>query len=250
MSTSASLSLALLETPHRFGDVEGALARLDVQLEEAHGVELALLSEASLTGYVSPDGDFDISRFAEALDGPTVTALSGLARKHRLSIGASIVEREGPARFNTYVIVGADGSLRCRYRKRHPWYPEEWATAGKDPPPRLHIAGLAVTVAVCFDVHFLDEDASDALRWADALIFPSAWVSGDAQTDKLSHLLPSLARRHGIWIANPNWAPSIPSVRGQGASCVVSPEGSILAQAPRGPGEKLVRATLTRHASR
>ena len=208
------------------------------QTQRALGVyneALVLLPEASLTGYVSAAGDFDLTSFAEPLDGPTRHAVSALARRHHVALVAPLVLREGGACFNAMIACDARGELLFTYRKRHPWYPETWATPGPEPAPVVTLAGVRLTMAICFDLQFVEDDAADALAASDLLLFPSAWVAED---DVRSTWLPELAMRYRIAIANANWSAGVVSVPGQGASSIVGPDGAVLAHiAPSGAAE-------------
>ena len=48
--------------------------------------------------------------------------------------------------------------------------------------PLVEIAGVKLTIAICYDVHFLAEEAADVLAAADLLVFPSAWVEEEGDT--------------------------------------------------------------------
>jgi predicted amidohydrolase len=232
------IHVCAIELPARFARRGKALADVARRLETvslaADGPpDLVLLPEASLDGYVSPRLDFDLTRFAEPLDGPAAAALAGLARAHRCAIAGPIIERDGDACFNAISVFGADGARVAHYRKRHPWIPETWATAGDAPPPLFEVGGARVTIAICYDVHFVADDAADMLRAADVLLFPSAWV--DDGGDARGEILPAIARRFDVGIVNANWGIGHPAVRGQGGSRVVRRDGVTVARA-RGPG--------------
>jgi predicted amidohydrolase len=165
----------------------GALAMVEAELDRGPPTDLVLLPEASLTGYVSRHGDFDLTPFAEAEGGPTARAIADLARRRRVNLVAPLVlcdQDEGGDRdtgagrrcSNAMVAFDRRGEPLFTYRKRHPWIPETWATAGTEEAPVIDIEGAWVTIAMCYDLHFLDEDAVDALTRADLLLFPSAWV--------------------------------------------------------------------------
>ena len=208
-----------------------------------------LLPEASLTGYVSPRFrlgpssrfarargprlDFDLAPFAEPADGPTARALAALAREHRTHLFGPLVERDGEYVYNTCIGFDRVGREIVRYRKRHPWYPETWATPGDAPHPSFEVEGLRVTIAICFDIHFVNgfpeggtppTRTAGALPDADVLLFPSAWVE---EEDTRPTMLPELARRAGLTIVNANWGPGEPRLPGQGNSCIVQPSGAI-----------------------
>jgi predicted amidohydrolase len=227
--TPPPLNVAALEVPHRFGQPEAQLALTDEVLSGLSGVDLALLPEAALTGYVSDDGDYDLRAFAEGLEGPTAARLAALARKHRLALAGPLIERAGTRCFNTTLVFDRKGRRLAHYRKRHPWMPERWASPGDLGTPLFEVAGVRLTVAVCFDVHFLEEDAARELGAADVLLFPSAW--SEEGGDQRDARLPELARAFGVAVVNANWGKGAPFVEGQGASRIVDAEGRELARA-------------------
>jgi predicted amidohydrolase len=220
--------VTVLELPATWGDPRPAIAAVDAELERGPASDLVLLPEASLRGYVSPEGDFDLAPFAEPPFGPTSCAVAQLARRHRTHLVAPLVLAEGERHYNAMVGFDPDGEPSFTYRKRHPWMPETWATEGPEPAPVVEIAGTRVTIAICYDLHFLDEDASEALDAADLLLFASAWVEED---DSRPWRLPELARAHRIAIANANWGPGIVRVPGQGGSSILDARGNVLARA-------------------
>ena len=227
------IHVCAVEMPARFDRRAEALRDVGRWLAAGPAPDLVLLPEASLDGYVSPRLDFDLTRFAESADGPAAASLAGLARAHGCTLAGPLVERDGDAFYNAVSVFGPDGARVAHYRKRHPWIPETWATPGDRPPPVFDVKGARVTIAICFDVHFVAGDAADALRAADVLLFPSAWVDDDG--DARAEILPELARRFDVGIVNANWGVGEPAVRGQGRSRVVRRDGSTLAVA-RGPG--------------
>jgi predicted amidohydrolase len=216
--------VAIVELPARFGEPDRAFAELDALLAAGPRADLVLVPETAFTGYVSPEGDFDLSPFAEPLEGPTLAKLRDLARRHATTLAAPIVERSGARLFNAFVAVDPAGEIAAHYRKLHPWYPEAWAAPGDLPRPSFDAGGARFTIAICFDVHFLEDESAGDLDAADALLFPSAWVD-DGPEDARAELLGGIARRHGVAILNANWGPGAPRVRGQGASRAVVPAG-------------------------
>ena len=241
------MRVTVLELPASWGDPQAALAAVGSELERGPATDLVLLPEASLTGYVSEAGAFDLASFAEPIDGPTARAMAALARRHRVHLVAPLVLAEDGLHYNAMVGFDRDGAPSFTYRKRHPWFPETWAAAGPLPAPTVAIEGVRVTIAVCFDVHFLAEDAADALDAADLLLFPSAWVE---EEDSRASMLGALARRHRIAVANANWGPGVVRIAGQGGSSILDAAGSVLARVtPRVMrADAVVTVDLTRGA--
>ena len=227
------MRLCVVQLATTWGRPHAVLARVDALLASGPPTDLVLLPETALTGYASPAFDFDLTRFAEPLDGPTSRALAGLAVRYQTTlVGPLILGREGRV-YNATFAVGPDGGTRFLYEKRHPWFPETWATAGSKLPPVIEVAGVRTTVAVCFDVQFVDDDPQDALDAADLLLFPSSWVDDE---DSRLPLLTQLAPRFGLWIANANWAAGELRIPGQGDSCIVTAGGEIQARLATGDG--------------
>lgn len=215
-----SLTVTALEVPARFGAIDTQLEWVEGALGSAPVGDVVLLPEACLTGYVSSAGDFSLTRFATA---PLRQALTQLATKHRTTIIGPIVEAVGEQTFNTALVIGPDGIVRTSYRKRHPWYPETWATPGDLPWPRFVVNGVRASIAICFDVHFLEVEAADVLSDIDVLFFQSAWVDDEGDS-RPEHLL-RLAQHFGITVVNANWGPGSPLLPGQGGSMIVTPAG-------------------------
>lgn len=231
------MRVTVLELPARWNGAAAALGELDALLAAAP-TDLAIVPEQAFTGYVSPRGSFDVRRFAEPLDGPTVGLSVALAERHATTLVVPLVLREDELLYNASVVVNGGGVLAV-YRKRHPWIPEQWASEGTALPPLFTVAGRAVTIAVCYDAHFVAHYAADVLARAELLVFPSAWVDEDGTRVPL---LASLARQFDVAVANANWGEGVVAVPGQGDSCILDRHGRVLAMVP--PGARRADATL------
>lgn len=225
------MRVTVLELAASWGEPQRVLADVAARIADGPATDLVVVPEAALHGYVSPDGDFDLSRFAEPIDGPTARGCAALAAAHGIHLIASLVLLEGGALYNAMTCFAPSGDLVFVYRKRHPWFPETWATAGPLPPPVVEIHGRKLTIAVCYDVHFLLRDAVHELEAADVLVFPSAWVE---RPDTRPARLQRLARRFGVHVVNANWAEGVVRVPGQHGSCVIAPDGTLVVRAPPG----------------
>ncbi|CAN5858205.1 hypothetical protein BH11MYX2_BH11MYX2_05700 [soil metagenome] len=223
------MRVTVLELPAAWGDPARVLDCIDRAIGTGLATDLVLLPEQSLSGYVSPEGDFDLAPFAEELDGPTATRCARIATAHGIHLVAPLVLREGPALYNAMVGYSPTGPVFV-YRKRHPWIPETWATAGPHTLPIADIAGKKVTIAICYDVHFLVEESRAELVQSDVLLFPSAWVES---TDNRARHLTAIATELDIAVVNANWGPGDVVVHGQARSVIIGRDGRVLGTAPR-----------------
>lgn len=220
-----TLQVGIAQLATRHGEVAAQLACLELLLE-GHPADLVVLPELALTGYVSPRGNFDVTPMAEPLEGATAKALAALARRHRRGLAAPLVERQGARFYNSYLLFDREGRRIGHWRKRHPWFPEAWATPGDLGTPVAEFEGVKVCAGICFDLHFIERDAWDALQAADLMLFPSAWVE---EHDSRNDHLAAFARRHGIAVANANWGAGAPFVPSQGLSMLFDGQGRRLA---------------------
>lgn len=236
------MRMTALQLPARWNQVAAQLAYVETVLEGGPKTDLVLLPEASLTGYVSPGRDFDLTRFAEQLDGPTRDAYAHLAKRFDCLMVGPLIERDGERVFNSLIGVTPDGETLLHYRKKHPWMPETWASAGESWCPTVQWRGVAVTAAICFDLHFLlEEPRVDA----ELLLFASAWV-GDSRAE----LLSALAKKNGFAVLNANWGAGEVRVTGQGESMHVAADGEVRARIVDGAARLDIELPLPAPAGR
>jgi len=212
------MRLTALQLPARWNQKSEQLALVERLLAGAP-TDLVLLPEASLTGYVSPRGDFDVRPFAEELHGATFASYAELAKEFDCLIVGPLIEKRGESFFNSLVGVTPSGELLLHYRKHHPWMPETWATPGASWMQPVQWRGVNLNAGICFDLHFLLEE--DRVP-GDLLLFSSAWV--DEEFDSRTPKLRELAFQNQLAILNANWGDGEPAIFGQGGSLFIHGE--------------------------
>lgn len=235
LERSEVLRATILELSARWDATERSLEEVDELLSasssRAPGSDLVVVPELSFTGYVSPDLKFDLTPLAEPIDGRTIRSSSALARKHRTHLVVPLVLAEGERVHNASIVLAPSGEVIATYRKRHPWFPERWAAPGKNAMPLFDVCGYNVTIAICYDAHFIAHDSPEILARADILTFPSAWVDED---DSRLPLLRRLARTFDLAIVNANWGEGDPDghlqIPGQGRSVILDRDGRVQAE--------------------
>jgi predicted amidohydrolase len=167
-----------------------------VDTEGARGVDVIALPEAWQGQSVNGSTE-------EMLNGPTVTAMSALAAKHRTYIVCPIDRKDGQKRLNSAVLLDRGGKVATVYNKVFPWTPEFL----RDNPPvnpgeevGFHRADFGdLGIAICFDIDFPEVWRRLADQGAELVIWPSAYSGGNA--------LKAHALQHHYYIVTATQAP-------------------------------------------
>lgn len=110
---------------------------------------------------------------------PAVVQLSETARKCGVVIPVSIYEKDGPAYYNSLVMLDADGAALGIYRKSHipdgPGYQEKFYFRPGDTGFRVWDTHKGrIGVGVCWDQWFPEAARAMTLMGADVLLYPTA----------------------------------------------------------------------------
>ena len=117
---------------------------------------------------------------ARPFDGhPTVAHFAGVAAELGVVLPLSLYERAGQARFNSVVVVDADGAVLGTYRKSHipdgPGYTEKYYFSPGDTGFRVwHTRYGTIGVGICWDQWFPESARCMALLGAEVLLYPTA----------------------------------------------------------------------------
>ncbi|MGO8787726.1 MAG: carbon-nitrogen hydrolase family protein [Terriglobia bacterium] len=112
----------------------------------------------------------------EPLDGPAVTAMAALAKKHRTYIVCPIDRRDGTHRLNSCVLIDREGRVAAVYNKVFPWLPEFKRVPPIEPGQEtvVHQADFGrVGFAICFDSFFNEVWQRLSTQGAELVIYPS-----------------------------------------------------------------------------
>jgi predicted amidohydrolase len=173
---------------------------------------------------------------AEPIDGPFVSALSGLARELGVNLVAGLVEcadaGESHGRFsNTLVAIDGSGGLVAQYRKLHLYdafgqRESDWVVPGViGEPETFSLRGLTVGMQTCYDIRFPEVSRRIVDAGADVVLVPSEWVRGPLKEAHWRTLITARAIENTVYFAAADQAP--PS--GVGNSMIVDPMGVELA---------------------
>jgi predicted amidohydrolase len=207
-----------------------------IDLAAARGVELLVLPELWPCGYDPATLPHDARAAAEPLDGPRRARLAEAAVAAGMWLVAGSVPELGEdgALYNTALVFNPEGDLVAWHRKAHLYpltgepsifRPGDRLTSFHD--PRLGVVG----VVICFDGDFPEVARALARRGARLMVAPSAYEVEGATTWDV--LYPALALANSQWWVQSNQCGAHGTTTLLGASRIVAPTGTIVAEATR-----------------
>ena len=237
--SGAPMIIAVYQGPSPDGDIARAfdtVARM-LTASAAAGARLVVFPELYLPGY----NHGNIPALAQPAGGGWERRLSGLARAAGCGLALGLAERAGAALRNTALVFDGTGHELARYRKVQLYGPREQALFV--PGDRLCLFdfdGVRCGVMICYDVEFAPLVRANAAAGATLLIVPTANPVPFHHVPRLT--VPAQAVNHGVTIAYANLSGPEGDLVYSGGSCIVGPDGVMLASA--GPGEALLIADL------
>ncbi|MGY8631005.1 nitrilase-related carbon-nitrogen hydrolase [Bradyrhizobium sp. 14AA] len=218
------------------------IARLLELCEQAAaaGAKLIVTPEMGTTGYCWFDRA-EVRPFVEKVPGPTTDRFAALARKHDCYIVVGMPEAdEDDIYFNTAVLIGPDGIVG-RHRKTHPYISEpKWAAAGDLHNQVFETPIGRIALLICMDIHFVETARLMALGGADVICHISNWL---AERTPAPYWM-SRAFENGCYVIESNRWGLERTVQFSGGSCVIAPDGQVIAVLDNGDGVLLSEIDL------
>lgn len=247
MTRNTSQMLALLE-------------RTVIGYRPFHDIRLIVFPEFAHAAPVYETADELRDKLALPADNEHIERLTAKAAELNVYIQSGsfleVDERWPEAVFNTTCLIGPNGVL-SRYRKVNPWIPWEVHTSPHDIPdypddafPVVETELGKLGVATCYDWLFPEVTRELALRGAEVLIRISAYMDpwgATPPTDWWTVVNRCRALENLCYVVAANQGASsgrYPPFTWPGGSMIVDYDGRILAEAPAGPGERVVVAPI------
>lgn len=185
-----------------------------------------------------------VIREAQPLDGPFLRQLLAISASQSLATVLTLhVPTKGGRAANVLVVL-QKGKIVASYHKLHLYdaFSMQESTnveAGSELPPVIDIAGMKVGVMTCYDLRFPELAKSLALRGAELIVVPAAWVRGPQKERHWETLVAARALDTTCYVA----AVSECGPRNIGCSMVADPLGVVIARAAEAP--ELIFAELS-----
>ena len=141
---------------------------------------------------------------AEPIPGPSTAFLGTLSKKYACHIVAGLYERDGPAVYNTSVLIGPDGAMIGKYRKT--CLPREEIEGGITPGVEYPVFDTRlgrVGMMICWDLTFPEVARRLAVNGAELILVP---IWGGFET-----LAKARAIENQVHVVTSSYNPKMPS---------------------------------------
>jgi N-carbamoylputrescine amidase len=181
-------------------------------------------------------------RWAEPIDGPTVSTLQAGARKHGVVLVGTFFEKDGDSYYNTSAVIEKDGTLIGRYRKVHLpqiplWEEKTYFKSGDLGFPVFQTSFARIGVQICWDNFFPEGTRIMALQGAQIILAPTA--AAFASQSRWEKMICANAIANNVFILRINRAGKEERQTFYGRSFCANPFGELIAS-PTGTNDAIV----------
>jgi N-carbamoylputrescine amidase len=201
------------------------------RLAAEKGAQIICFQELFNTHWFPRDIDDSNFPLVEEVDGPTMAAMSRLAKGKGVSLICPLFERAGDQYFNTAVVIDQQGEIIGTYRKIHipqiPLWEERAYFAPGDKGFPVFDLGLAkIGVQICWDNFFPEGTRHLTLQGAQIIFAPTA--AAFASQQRWLKVLAGNAIVNGLFVMRVNRVGSEPKQDFYGMSFCISPDGDLV----------------------
>lgn len=225
-----NLKIALIHLNIRYKEPERNREELLKQAKDAaaRGSGIIVAPEMSTSGY-SFESREDIAPFVESPDGPTISAMSDLARETGVYIcaGLPLKDDDSGIYYNSAAILNPGGELVLQYNKVTA--EARWACPGDPSRDNTFMTPWGrVGVLICSDSYYSLASRITALRGADLILIPANWPPSGLDPVELWR---ARALENGVFVAGCNrTGKDLKMDCANASSCVADPAGRLLFQ--------------------
>ena len=227
-------------------DVEENVASSFRAIENAAAREASviILPELFACGYVAERRSLETVAEDPRKPGQCLSAWQRAAREFRVTIIGGFAEMDGDRLFNSAVTINAAGDIVSNYRKLHLFGSErDCFEPGDRGLPIVRVDDVMIGVVVCYDLRFPEVLRILALRRAELVAVPTAWVAGFDKSSPADGRIGQVdgaivqANLNQLYVACADQVGSSGRNSFLGRSVAVSPFGEVLG-GPASPSEE------------
>lgn len=187
------------------------------------------------------------------MDGPEVAALQAACVEHAVWGCFSIMEYNPDGYpYNTGLIIDAEGVIRLKYRKLHPWVPvEPWEPGDMGIPVCEGPNGSTLALIICHDGMFPEMARECAYRGADIMLRTAGYTAPIRHSWKITNQANAFCNL--MYTASVCMAGTDGTFNSMGEGMVVNFDGTTLVEGSGVPDQIItaeVRPALAREARR
>ncbi len=154
-----------------------------------------------------PDADHKYIEKAQTLYGDFATQMKVLAKEYKMWIIFGMNEQtvDETKNYNTMVILNDQGDLVSNYKKTHLFNAYKWQES-RDTLQGDHLFEPVKTpigmmgLGICYDLRFPEVARYEALKGAQIMLYPSAWVKGENKFMQWESLLRARAIENEMYV--------------------------------------------------
>ncbi len=205
--------------------IDGDIAKNQHKIEEIinegsqENLDIICLPELCLTGY-----DFKLIKDVKT-DTLTKKFFTKMSNKYGIAIVAGISNMQDNKLYDSVAIWDSEGNLINIHNKLQLWAQERSFFDTGDKIQVFEYRGWKIGIAVCADVGFPEISRIFALKGAEIIFFPSAWVS--PYSDLWELMLRARAAENQLYTIGINRAGEGISTHYFGCSMIVDPCGKV-----------------------
>ena len=195
------------------------------------GADLVCFPEFQMAFSPSTQPADKLANIAETVKGNFVSGLVAAARKNTIGVIATIFEKSEKQNrvYDTAVMISSTGKVSSVYRKLHLYNALGFKESAKLMPgktiARPTKTGVgSVGLLICYDLRFPELSRILAVKGADVLVAPSAWVAGEMKGEHWQTMVKARAIENGSYVVAPDQLGNIYC----GRSLAVDPFGVVL----------------------
>lgn len=235
MTSMPGYKAATIQFEPMLGEKERNVARLLELCTEAaeNGAQLIVTPEMGTTGYCWYDR-CEVGPFTETIPGPTTERFQTLAERFgcHIVIGMPEVDPYSDLYYNSAVLIGPEGIVG-KHRKSHPYIAEpKWAANGDIAHQVFETKLGRIALLVCMDLHFFETARLEALAGADVICHVSNWL----QERTPAPYWINRAFENACYVVESNRWGWERTVQFSGGSCIIAPDGNVVATMDSGDG--------------